>query len=153
MGFSRQEYWSALPFPSPESLPDPGMEPTSPALPSEPPGKPLVSMFSGSFMSGSRGRGGKEEALPQRESPSKCQGGFQHRAEGGEPRSVFPVGKILREILCLSTVSLSQLTRCQTLCFWLKFLQLCVEILPHADQKPGGYVCLWKVKMGMEINY
>ena len=32
MGFSRQEYWSALPFPSPEDLPDPGVEPGSPAL-------------------------------------------------------------------------------------------------------------------------
>ena len=32
MGFSRQEYWSGLPFPSPEYLPDPGIEPRSPAL-------------------------------------------------------------------------------------------------------------------------
>ena len=45
MGFSRQEYWSALPFPSPGDLPDPGIEPRSPAmradaLPSEPLGKP-----------------------------------------------------------------------------------------------------------------
>ena len=45
MGFSRQEYWSGLPFPSPGDLPDPGIEPRSPtlqadALPSEPPGKP-----------------------------------------------------------------------------------------------------------------
>ena len=44
MGFSRQEYWSGLPFPSPGDLPDPGIEPGSPALqadtlPSEPPGK------------------------------------------------------------------------------------------------------------------
>ena len=43
--FSRQEYWSGLPFPSPADLPDPGIEPGSPALqadalPSEPPGKP-----------------------------------------------------------------------------------------------------------------
>ena len=29
MGFSRQEYWSGLPFPSPGNLPDPGMEPVS----------------------------------------------------------------------------------------------------------------------------
>ena len=46
MGFSRQEYWSGLPFPSPGHLPDPGIEPVSPtfqadALISEPPGKPL----------------------------------------------------------------------------------------------------------------
>ena len=43
-GFSRQEYWSGLPFPTPGDLPDPGIEPGSPALqaytlPSEPPGK------------------------------------------------------------------------------------------------------------------
>ena len=49
MGFSRQEYWSGLPLPSPGDLPDPGIEPGSPALqadslhcrqvPFEPPGK------------------------------------------------------------------------------------------------------------------
>ena len=44
MGFSRQEYWSGLPFPSPGDLPDPGIKPRSPALQadsltSEPPGK------------------------------------------------------------------------------------------------------------------
>ena len=44
MRFSRQEYWSGLPFPSPGDLPDPGIEPRSPALQgdaltSEPPGK------------------------------------------------------------------------------------------------------------------
>ena len=48
MGFSRQGCWSGLPFPSPGDLPDPGIEPRSPALeadalPSEPPGKPWVS--------------------------------------------------------------------------------------------------------------
>ena len=32
MGFSRQEYWSRLPFPSPGDLPDPGIEPGFPAL-------------------------------------------------------------------------------------------------------------------------
>ena len=32
MGFSRQEYWIGLPFPSPGDLPDPGIEPRSPAL-------------------------------------------------------------------------------------------------------------------------
>ena len=47
MGFSRQEYWSGLPFPSPGDLPDPGIEPKSPtleadALTSEPPGKKHV---------------------------------------------------------------------------------------------------------------
>ena len=47
MGFSRQECWSGLPFPSPGDLPDPGNKPGSPALcadalPSEPPGKPIL---------------------------------------------------------------------------------------------------------------
>ena len=32
MGFSRQEYWSGLPFPSPGHLPNPGIEPEFPAL-------------------------------------------------------------------------------------------------------------------------
>jgi len=32
MEFSRQEYWSGLPFPSPGDLPDPGIEPWSPTL-------------------------------------------------------------------------------------------------------------------------
>jgi len=45
MGFSRQEYWNGLPFPSSGDLPDPGIELRSPALqadylPSEPPEKP-----------------------------------------------------------------------------------------------------------------
>ena len=35
MGFSRQEYWSGLPFLSPEDLPDSGIEPASPALQAE----------------------------------------------------------------------------------------------------------------------
>ena len=45
MGYSRQEYWSRLPFPSPGDHPDPGIEPRSPALQADaltsgPPGKP-----------------------------------------------------------------------------------------------------------------
>ena len=36
VGFSRQEYWSGLPFPSPGDLPDPGIEPRSPALQTDP---------------------------------------------------------------------------------------------------------------------
>ena len=46
MEFTREEYWSELPFSSPGDLPDPGIEPWSPALqadslPSEPPGTPI----------------------------------------------------------------------------------------------------------------
>jgi len=44
-GFCREKYWNGLPFPSPGDLPNPGIEPTSPALAgrfftTEPPGKP-----------------------------------------------------------------------------------------------------------------
>ena len=47
MEFSRPEYWSGWPFPSPGDLPDPRIEPGSPALqadslPSEAPGKPAL---------------------------------------------------------------------------------------------------------------
>ena len=51
MEFSRQEYWSGLPFPSPEELPNPGIEPWSPAsqadsLPFEPQGSLVGSYIS-----------------------------------------------------------------------------------------------------------
>ena len=53
MEFSRQEYWSGLPFPSLGDLPDPGIEPTSLAslalagrfLTTKPPGKPYFMSF------------------------------------------------------------------------------------------------------------
>ena len=49
MGFSRQEYWSGLPFPSPGDLPDPGIKPRSPtlqadSLATEPPRKPRTTV-------------------------------------------------------------------------------------------------------------
>ena len=52
LGFSRQEYWSGLPFPSPGDLSNPGIKPGSPvlqadALPSEPPGKSRVHIRAG----------------------------------------------------------------------------------------------------------
>ena len=50
MEFSRQEYWSGQPFPSPGDLLDPGIEPSSPTLqadssPTEPPGKTELPIF------------------------------------------------------------------------------------------------------------
>ena len=57
MEFSRQEYWSGQPLPSPGNLPDPGIELKSPALkadslPFEPPGKPLTAEGLGSILGG-----------------------------------------------------------------------------------------------------
>ena len=56
MGFSRQEYWSELPCPPPEDLPNPGVEPRSPTLEvnsllSEPPGKPIETVVASIFYS------------------------------------------------------------------------------------------------------
>ena len=50
MGFSRQEYWSWLPFPSPGDLPNPGIEPGSPTLQAdtltfEPPGRSDIDLY------------------------------------------------------------------------------------------------------------
>ena len=50
MRFSRQEYWSGLPFPPPGDLPNLGFKPVSPALqadslPTEPPGKPKLKIY------------------------------------------------------------------------------------------------------------
>ena len=57
VGFPRQEYWNGLLLPSPGDLPDPGVEPASPAwqadsLPSEPPGKPkqIYALFQINFL-------------------------------------------------------------------------------------------------------
>ena len=68
MEFSRTEYWSEQPFPSPGALTNPGIEPRSPALeadplPAEPPGKPKnpevgrLSLLQGIFLTQESGRG------------------------------------------------------------------------------------------------
>ena len=62
MGFSRQEYWSGLPFPSPGNLPNPGVEPGSPA--SQADSLPLSRWesppFNSSFNSNEAGDGDQE---------------------------------------------------------------------------------------------
>ena len=68
MGFSRQEYWSGLPFPSPGDLPDPGIEPRSPALQadaltSEPPGKPWTWVWANSWRLWSTGKPGMLQSM------------------------------------------------------------------------------------------
>ena len=70
MGFPWQEYWSGLPFPSPGDLPDPGIEPQSPALQADsltavPPGKYLrrCLLNRGKVMQGVGDNGGKRAAF------------------------------------------------------------------------------------------
>ena len=68
MGFSRQEYWSGLLFPSPGDPPNPGIEPGSPALRtdallSEPPGKP-PSSGRGNFQSEKHSKKAGEANVP-----------------------------------------------------------------------------------------
>jgi len=50
MGYSRQEYWNGLPFPTPGDLPNPGIEPASPEVAgkfftTEPPGSTMVLLY------------------------------------------------------------------------------------------------------------
>ena len=72
--FSRQKYWSGLPFPSPGDFPNPGIEPRSPALqadalPTEPPGKPKNTWAAYPFSRGS--------SQPKNQTEDSCiAGGF-----------------------------------------------------------------------------
>ena len=75
MGFSRQEYWSGLSFPSPGDLSNPGIELGSlalqaDALPSEPPGKPLTKeakVYNGEKTISSTSGAGKTDQLHVKE--------------------------------------------------------------------------------------
>ena len=78
MGFSRQEYSSGVPFPSPGDLPDPGIKPRSlslqaDALPSEPPGKPIKrkTMSKAGLIRGAKDTGWVERAFQTKENLCK----------------------------------------------------------------------------------
>ena len=78
MGFSRQEYWSGLPFPSPGDLPNPGIEPRSPALQadaliSEPPGKPIMGKPKTKIGKEERSRGPRTTSLCDDSRRQVCQ--------------------------------------------------------------------------------
>ena len=80
MEFFRQEYWSELPFPSPGDLPDPGMEPGSPALqadslPYEPPKyilRPKQSTYSSPYSIASYRQGSRQSVYYQIPNASMC---------------------------------------------------------------------------------
>ena len=97
MGFSRQEYWSGLPFPSLGYLPGPGTEPTSPVLAGgfftdEPPGKPHLpntqlrsGLMTENILSLKRTRGESEKFLLSQLCPAGTSG---HPASGGDSRMI-----------------------------------------------------------------
>ena len=88
MGFSRQEYWNGLPFPSPGNLPNPGIQPTSPALAgrfftTEPLRKPtdyLTYLFSFEKTLMLGGIGGQEEKGTTEDEMA----GWHHQLDGRE---------------------------------------------------------------------
>ena len=80
IAFSRQEYWGGLPFPSPGDLPDPGIEPTSPALqavslPTEPSGKPTTQRkpLKSQYKPQSSGKKGEGGGLFNKSDPHCCE--------------------------------------------------------------------------------
>ena len=101
MGFSRQEYWSGLPLPSPGDLPHPGTEPESPALqvvslPPESLGKPHMHIFRSiliySFPGGSVG---KESAFNPRDSGSVPGSGTSPGEGNGNPLQYPYLGNLM----------------------------------------------------------
>ena len=88
MEFSRQEYWSGVSFPSPEDLPNPGIEPRTPTLqadflPAEPPGKPKnTGVGSLSLLQGIFPTQGLNPDLPH------CRQIFYQLSHKGSPRTL-----------------------------------------------------------------
>ena len=95
MAFSRQEYWSGLPFPSPVDLPNPRIKPRSPtlqedSLPSEPPGKPkYTGVGSCSLLQGTFPTQGSSPGIPN------CRQILYHLSHQGSPRILEWVAPIL----------------------------------------------------------
>ena len=110
-GFSRQEYQSGLPCPPPEDLPNPGIEPRSPALqvtlPSEPPGRPMnTGMVSLSLL---------PEVFPTQELNQgllHCRWILFHWATREAPNSVY---RILNDTLIPSPISIDRIAYNQAL--------------------------------------
>ena len=87
MEFSRQGCWSGLPFPSPGDLPDPGIEPWSPALwidslPFNPPGKPNTA-YKSRLLCVVGQNGGQAGAEIMRSSHATC---YQDRTQNPQDR-------------------------------------------------------------------
>ena len=95
MEFSRQEYWSGLPFSSPGDLPDRGIKPGSPALqadalPSELPGKPYVMLLHTIMLKGFPGVSDHKESACNVGDPGSIPGsGKSPGEENGSPLQYF----------------------------------------------------------------
>ena len=146
MGFPRQEYWSGLPFPSPGDLPDPGIEPFSPALAgrfftAEPPGKPfrgapetlpLEPCYSDACLSTSLDALGRKFYPWLRRRPEgPVDGNCPHRVVGslwiwlGKPlsqsvKSWHPFPMFIHQLACLSN-------DIKLVCVWGSFLHLTIQ--------------------------
>ena len=125
MGFSRQEYWSGLPFPSPGDLPNPGIKPRSPtfqadSLPSEPPGKPELVLLELRIC---QARRKEEERREGKEIEGLCKGYQQKLGKEGskdtgeewgmkevsgsvDSRSLVGLRKFFKQILALKSLSI-----------------------------------------------
>ena len=101
IGFLRQEYWSGLPFPSPEDLPHLGIELESPTLQAdsllfEPPGKSSLSvgeLINKLWYNPLMGFPGGKECLPMQETWVPSQGGEDLLEEEMQTTPVFLLGK------------------------------------------------------------
>ena len=139
MGFSRKEHWSGLPFPSPEDLPYPGIEPGSPALqvdslPTEPPGKPqyaAAAAKSPKQIRRGKGPAGQEVYVQVSENPAaEAQ---EQRMETSLEHSLLPGGR--RCIPLLLSIR-GKSTMCRAL--WTPPQPRAVDCHPHAHVELRG---------------
>ena len=98
MGFSRQEYWSGLPFSSPGDLSDPGIEPESPAFAArffkaDPPGKPICFCYL-PLKKKTNGVGSQAETLCAQPSGWWQWGGDDDKPGGHDPREGRGTGRM-----------------------------------------------------------
>ena len=115
MGFPRQDYWGGLPFPSRGDLPDPGIEPSSPAFAgrlftTEPPGKPTNRRGNGNRRKGKLGEG-RASQVPGRDTEGQVMKGSEERErlwmQSGHGHLGLPrtVSSSLRVALTLGTLN------------------------------------------------
>ena len=108
-GFSRQEYWSGLPFPSLGYLPNRGIEPRSPvsqvdSLLPEPPGEPMSEPKCGYFLFQNLKK--SRNFLKIFNDTPKCSFSFEQRPSMGKLRQVLEMPRIESRIKTLPTIDI-----------------------------------------------